>query len=217
MEKCTAQKEYDNAAKKCRAVALVFTINAGNIEAKETVTIKLRYVQALTDDETRDQVRFTFLRIYTQRYGTMPTFAAASPTSVPQALTISVIIPKSSTIKGISVPLIICNWKWTNLAASTSMLPFPATVLPRLLSSNLLAVQGSSKERYIRLGSGLCSSVHASRYLEWDGIYLLVDRSSSMAGTSMKLVQETLIALRGLPTKEAKLSFLSFGTNATKL
>ena len=45
----------------------------------------------------------------------------------------------------------------------------------------------------------------------------LVDRSGSMQGGNIKLVQEALVVLlRGLPTKGTTFNIFSFGTNTTK-
>ncbi|KAJ4487026.1 hypothetical protein C8J55DRAFT_487221 [Lentinula edodes] len=46
--------------------AKLFSISVRNIAAEESITINLKYVQALTDNKKKDQVKFIFPRIYAQ-------------------------------------------------------------------------------------------------------------------------------------------------------
>ncbi|KAJ3897054.1 vault protein inter-alpha-trypsin domain-containing protein [Lentinula edodes] len=79
-EKEAAKKEYEQAIQAGKTASLgqqetedVFSITVGNVLPSETVEINLHYIQPLTDDEKKDQVKFIFPRTYAQRYGQAPT------------------------------------------------------------------------------------------------------------------------------------------------
>ncbi|GJJ13677.1 hypothetical protein Clacol_007933 [Clathrus columnatus] len=80
-----AQEEYDKAVKAGKTAGLgkeitkdIFSICVGNLEPKETLTIKISYINTLIDndnlvDDYYDaQLRFTVPRAYVQRYGQPP-------------------------------------------------------------------------------------------------------------------------------------------------
>lgn len=219
----------------------MFSISVGNIQAQETVTINLRYLQPLMDDEKKDQIKFIFPRAYAQRYGQAPTYNSAVATTAHQPFTMDVVVQQAGAIKSISCP--------SGLPISYTMgLPDgitpPSDNTSHFANISLSDSSGSLTQDIVLVVSaeGLDSprcfaEPHPSPNHETTAMALtfvprftlpdvkggmeyifVVDRSGSMSGQNMKLVQEALIVLlRGLPSSETTFNIISFGYNATKL
>ncbi|KAH8828758.1 hypothetical protein DL96DRAFT_1554451 [Flagelloscypha sp. PMI_526] len=248
-EKEEANREYQEAVKQGYTAALgaedtkdVFSIRVGNIPAKETVIIKLRYLQTLTDDEKRDQVRFMFPRAYAQRYGSAPTFNAASASTVHQRFSMNVIVQQASTIKSISCPsghpMRLELGKPDGFAVDDSV---PDSQLAKVvltdrtgsLSEDILLVITAAGldsprcfvERNLSSTSGETVAMGLTfvpRFTLPDHpagmeYIFVVDRSGSMTGPGINLVKEALVVLlRGLPSKGTQFNIVSFGSCCTK-
>ncbi|KAH8828756.1 hypothetical protein DL96DRAFT_1814093 [Flagelloscypha sp. PMI_526] len=248
-EKEEAKKEYKEAVEHGYTAALgaedtkdVFSISVGNIAAKETVTIKIRYLQTLTDDEKRDQVRFIFPRTYAQRYGWAPTLSAASASTVHQRFSMDVIVQQASTIKSISCPsghpMQLELGKPDGFTVDDSV---PDSQLAKVVISDLsgsltqdilliITAAGLDSPRcFVEAHPSLTSNDTVAMGLTFVPRFKLpdhpsgmeyifmVDRSGSMAGSGIKLVKEALIVLlRGLPSKGTKFNIVSFGSDSTK-
>ncbi|KAH8828763.1 hypothetical protein DL96DRAFT_1462502, partial [Flagelloscypha sp. PMI_526] len=248
-EKEEAKKEYQEAVKQGYTAALgaedtkdVFSISVGNISAKETVVIKLRYLQTLTDDEKRDQVRFVFPRTYAQRYGPAPTVNAASASTVHQRFSMDVIVQQASTIKSISCPsghpMQLELGRPDGFAVDDSV---PDSQLAKVVLSDpsgsltqdiLLVITAAgldSPRCFVEKNSSSTSGETVAMGLTFVPRFTLpdhpagmeyifiVDRSGSMAGSGIKLVKEALVVLlRGLPSRNTKFNIVSFGSRSTK-
>ncbi|KAH8795979.1 hypothetical protein DL96DRAFT_1826214 [Flagelloscypha sp. PMI_526] len=248
-EKEEAKKEYREAVKHGYTAALgaedtkdVFSISVGNISAKETVVIKLRYLQTLTDDEKRDQVRFFFPRTYAQRYGWAPTVNAATASTVHQRFSMDVIIQQASSIKSISCPsghpMQLELGKPDGFAVDDFV---PDSQLAKVVISDpsgsltqdillvITAVGLDGPRCFIEAHPSITSNDTVAMGLTFVPRFKLpdhpsgmeyvfmVDRSGSMAGSGIKLVKEALVVLlRGLPSKGTKFNIVSFGSRCTK-
>ncbi|KAH8828753.1 hypothetical protein DL96DRAFT_1526542 [Flagelloscypha sp. PMI_526] len=248
-EKEEAKKEYQEAVKQGYTAALgaedtkdVFSISVGNIAAKETVLIKLRYLQTLTDDEKRDQVRFVFPRTYAQRYGSAPTASAASASTVHQRFSMNVIVQQASTIKSISCPsghpMQLELGKPDGFAVDDSV---PDSQLAKVVLSDpsgsltqdiLLVITAAGLDGprcFVEAHPSTTSNDTVAMGLTFVPRFKLpdhpagmeyifmVDRSGSMAGSGIKLVKEALVVLlRGLPSKGTQFNIVSFGSRCTK-
>ncbi|KAH8828760.1 hypothetical protein DL96DRAFT_1814096 [Flagelloscypha sp. PMI_526] len=248
-EKEEAKKEYEEAVKQGYTAALgaedtkdVFSISVGNINAKETVVIKLRYLQTLTDDEKRDQVRFVFPRTYAQRYGSAPTVNATSASTIHQCFSMNVTVQQASSIKGISCPsghpMQLVLGKPDGFAVDDSV---PDPQMAKVIISDpsgslsqdirlVITAAGLDNPRcFIEAHSSLTSNDTVAMGLTFVPRFTLpdhpggmeyifvVDRSGSMGGDSINLVREALVVLlRGLPSKGTKFNIVSFGSRSTK-
>ncbi|KAH8828757.1 hypothetical protein DL96DRAFT_1015987 [Flagelloscypha sp. PMI_526] len=248
-EKEEAKKEYREAVRQGYTAALasedtkdVFSISVGNISAKETVTIKLRYLQTLTDDEKRDQVRFVFPRTYAQRYGWAPTVSAATASTVHQRFTMDVIVQQASTIKSISCPSghpmqlelgkpdgFTVDDSVSDSQLAKVVISDPSGSLTQDILLVITATGLDSPRCFIEAHPSLTSNDTVAMGLTFVPRFKLpdnpagmeyifiVDRSGSMAGSGIKLVKEALIVLlRGLPSKGTKFNIVSFGSRSTK-
>ncbi|KIK62195.1 hypothetical protein GYMLUDRAFT_242881 [Collybiopsis luxurians FD-317 M1] len=110
-EKTEAKEEYDKAVKDGFTAGLakeetkdVFTICVGNMLPSETVTINLRLLQPLINDEKNNEVKFVFPCTYTHRYGQLPSLDAGFVTSIYQPFEMNVFVQQASPIQSVSCP-----------------------------------------------------------------------------------------------------------------
>ncbi|KAJ3852816.1 hypothetical protein EV368DRAFT_40228, partial [Lentinula lateritia] len=252
-EKEAANKEYEQAIQAGKTASLgqqetedVFSITVGNILPSETVKINLHYIQPLTDDEKKDQVKFIFPRTYAQRYGQAPTDNSARGTTVHQSFNMNVMVQQSGAIKSISCPSahpiqlelglpdgLVSPDKDESENKSPSFAFVTLTDTSGFLTQDVVLVINASG-----LDSPRCFiEQHPSPNHETTAMALtfvprftlpdiksgveyvfVVDRSGSMEGERIRLVQEALVVLlRGLPTSGTTFNIVSFGAKATKL
>ncbi|KAH7869311.1 von Willebrand factor type A domain-containing protein [Lentinula edodes] len=248
-----AKKEYEQAIQAGKTASLgqqetedVFSITVGNVLPSETVEINLHYIQPLTDDEKKDQVKFIFPRTYAQRYGQAPTDNSARGTTVHQPFNMKVIVQQSGVIKSISCPSahpiqlelglpdgLVSPEKDESEDKSPSFALVTLTDTSGFLTQDVVLVINAGG-----LDSPRCFiEQHPSPNHETTAMALtfvprftlpdiksgveyvfVVDRSGSMKGERIRLVQEALvILLRGLPTSGTTFNIVSFGAKATKL
>ncbi|KAH8830923.1 von Willebrand factor type A domain-containing protein, partial [Flagelloscypha sp. PMI_526] len=246
-EKEAAKKDYDKAVRKGQTAALgaeetkdVFSISVGNVSANETVTIEFQYVQLLTDDEKRNQIRFMFPRVYAQRYGSAPSINAATAFRAPrQQFTMTVVVQQSSTIKGIScasghpmqlelgkpegfeVDSSISDSQLAKVTVSDSSGSLNEDILLVITADGLdnprCFVEPHPVDDTLAMGLTFVPRFTLPDVSGGMEYIFLVDRSGSMEGNSMKLLREALVVLlRGLPSKGTKFNIVSFGSHATK-
>ncbi|KAJ3773243.1 von Willebrand factor type A domain-containing protein [Lentinula raphanica] len=235
-EKQAAKREYDQAISQGYTASLgqqetgdVFSISVGNIQPAETVTINLRYIQPLTDDEKKDQIKFIFPRTYAQRYGNAPTTNSFRYSTVHQPFQMNVAIQQAGVIKSISCPsrhpiTLECKDHTANVTLSDRSGFLTQDVVLVVTAAGLDAprcfVEPHPSPNHETTAFAL-TFVPRFNVPDVDGgmeYIFLVDRSGSMRGTSMSLVRHALvILLRGLPTNGTTFNIFSFGTNATKL
>ncbi|KAH8829290.1 von Willebrand factor type A domain-containing protein [Flagelloscypha sp. PMI_526] len=248
-EKSEAKEEFDNAVKQGYTAALgteetkdVFSISVGNIAANETVTVNLCYLQLLTDDEKRDQIRFVFPRTYAQRYGSAPTINAATASTVHQRFFMDIVVQQSSTIKSIACPSghpmqlelgkpdcysvddSVSDSQMAKVTLSDPSASLSQDILLVITAQNLdnprcfvEAHPSSGSDDTVALGLTFVPRFTLPDTPGGMEYIFVVDRSGSMRGESIQLVQEALVVLlRGLPSKGTKLNIISFGTRSTK-
>ncbi|KIK62206.1 glycosyltransferase family 5 protein [Collybiopsis luxurians FD-317 M1] len=109
--KTEAKEEYDKAVRDGFTAGLakeetkdVFTIYIGNILPSETVTINLRLLQRLTNDEKNNEVKFVFPCTYTYSYGQLSSPDAGFVTSIYQHFEMNVFIQQAGPIQRVSCP-----------------------------------------------------------------------------------------------------------------
>ncbi|KAL0565710.1 hypothetical protein V5O48_016313, partial [Marasmius crinis-equi] len=247
-EKEEAKKEYQEAVKQGYTASLgseetkdVFSISVGNIHPSEVVTINLRYLQTLKDDEKKDQVRFTFPRTYAQRYGQAPTVNAQRGLTVHQPFTLDAVVQQSGTIKSVSCPsghpmelelgksdgFIVdsstsdSQFAKVTLRDSSGFLTQDITLVVTAtgLDSPRCFIESHPSPDHDTVAMGLTfvprfKLPDAKSGMEY---IFLVDRSGSMDGQRIQLVREALVVLlRGLPTKGTTFNIFSFGSSSTK-
>ncbi|KAK1226022.1 hypothetical protein PQX77_011021 [Marasmius sp. AFHP31] len=248
-EKEEAKKEYDDAVKQGYTASLgseetkdVFSISVGNIAPSEVVTINLRYLQTLKDDEKKDQVRFTFPRTYAQRYGHAPTTNAQQFGTAQQPFTLDATVQQSGTIKGVSCPsghpmeLELGKPEGLTVESSADDSQFAKVTLrdsSGYLTQDVIIVvtatgldsprcfiesHPSSSIDTVAMGLTFVPRFKLPDVKSGMEYIFLVDRSGSMEGTSIRLVREALVVLlRGLPTKNTTFNVFSFGSKNSKL
>ncbi|KAF5391181.1 hypothetical protein D9757_003124 [Collybiopsis confluens] len=246
-EKEKARQEYAEALKQGKTASLgsqetpdVFSIAVGNILPSETVTITLRYIQTLTDDEKKDQIKFIFPRTYAQRYGAAPTTNSARGATAHQPFQMDVVVQQAGAIRSISCP---------SAHPISLELGLPDGVAAPDETSHFATVSLTDRTGYLTqdvvlviTAAGLDAprcfvEPHPSPNQETTALALtfvprfnlpdvpggmeyifLVDRSGSMEGQNIQLVREALVVLlRGLPTVRTTFNIVSFGSQATKL
>ncbi|KAK1216972.1 hypothetical protein PQX77_020376 [Marasmius sp. AFHP31] len=248
-EKEEAKKEYDDAVKQGYTASLgsqetkdVFSISVGNIAPSEVVTINLRYLQTLKDDEKKDQVRFTFPRTYAQRYGHAPTTNAQQFGTAQQPFTLDATVQQSGTIKGVSCPsghpmelelgkpegFVVegsadnSQFAKVTLRDSSGYLTQDVIIVVTAtgLDNPRCFVESHPSPGIDTLAMGLTLVPRFKLPDPKSGMeyIFLVDRSGSMQGTNIRLVREALVVLlRGLPTKNTTFNVFSFGSGHFKL
>lgn len=210
---------------------LVFSISVGNIHPSETVTINLRFVQALTDDESHDEVKFIFPGKYAQRYGVPPSFIATL-TSTIQPFQMKVTVQQAGPIKSISCPSghsISFSVDSTNSTCATVSLKGTRGYLVKDVILVVSAANLDSPRCFIEehpSGEHTTTAMaltlvprfelpdieHGMEYI------FMIDRSGSMEGSNIRLVKDALVVLlRGLPTKDTTFNLVSFGSRTTLL
>ncbi|KIK64074.1 hypothetical protein GYMLUDRAFT_83446 [Collybiopsis luxurians FD-317 M1] len=246
-EKQEAKREYTQALQQGKTASLgsqetadVFSIAVGNILPSETVTINLRYVQTLTDDEKKDQIKFIFPRTYAQRYGAAPTMNAALGTTAHQPFQMNVTVQQAGAIKSIACP---------SGHPISFELGVPDGFTAPDETSHLASVSLTDRTGYLTQDVVLVITAmgldaprcfiepHPSPNHETTALALtfvprfklpdvpggmeyifLVDRSGSMDGQNIQLVREALVVLlRGLPSVGTTFNIFSFGSRTTKL
>ncbi|KIK64028.1 hypothetical protein GYMLUDRAFT_83412 [Collybiopsis luxurians FD-317 M1] len=246
-EKDEAMKEYASALRKGHTASLgqvetadVFSISVGNILPSEAVTIHLRYLQPLMDDEKKDQIKFIFPRTYAQRYGAAPTVNTALGTTAHQPFQMNVIVQQAGAIKSISCPsghpislelglpdgMTAPNE--TSHFASVSLTD-PTGFLTQDVVLVVTAADLDAPRGFVELHpspnheTAALALTFVPRFNLPDApggmeYVFLVDRSGSMEGQNIQLVREALIVLlRGLPTVGTTFNIFSFGSRTTKL
>ncbi|KAE9385649.1 hypothetical protein BT96DRAFT_572419 [Gymnopus androsaceus JB14] len=248
-EKQEAKRDCEQALKAGHTASLgrqetadVFSITVGNILPSETVTINLRYIQPLMDDEKRDQIKFIFPWTYAQRYGSAPTHNSAIGSTTHQPFQMNVLVQQADAIKDISCP--------SGHPISLELgIPDDLTAPNEAFPSHFASVSLANNSGFLTQDVVLVISAagldnprcfierHASPNHESVAMALtfvpkfnlpdvpggmeyvfLVDRSGSMGGMNIQLVREALVVLlRGLPRVGTAFNFVSFGTNTTKL
>ncbi|KAF9265846.1 VIT-domain-containing protein [Marasmius fiardii PR-910] len=248
-EKEEAKKEFQEAVNQGYTASLgseetkdIFSISVGNISPSEVVTINLRYLQTLKDDEKRDQVRFTFPRTYAQRYGQAPTWNAQTASTAHQPFVLDAVIQQSGSIKTVSCPsghpmdLELGKPEDFVVDESASDSHFAKVTLrdgSGYLTQDVILVvtatgldsprcfieaHPSPEHDTVAMGLTFVPRFKLPDVPNGMEYIFLVDRSGSMEGTSIKLVREALVVLlRGLPTKGTTFNIFSFGSNVTKL
>ncbi|KAF9265841.1 VIT-domain-containing protein [Marasmius fiardii PR-910] len=248
-EKEEAKKEFQEAVNQGYTASLgseetkdIFSISVGNISPSEVVTINLRYLQTLKDDEKRDQVRFTFPRTYAQRYGQAPAWNAQTASTAHQPFVLDAVIQQSGSIKTVSCPsghpmdLELGKSEDFVVDESASDSHFAKVTLrdgSGYLTQDVILVvtatgldsprcfieaHPSPEHDTVAMGLTFVPRFKLPDVLNGMEYIFLVDRSGSMEGTSIKLVREALVVLlRGLPTKGTTFNIFSFGSNVTKL
>lgn len=264
-EKEKAKKEYEKAVKRGHTAALgsevtkdggsgsvsvpifaliiqlVFSISLGNIAALETITIHVRYLQTLTDDEKRDQVRFSFPRGYTHRYGAAPSSTPGLAHAPEQPFSMDIVVQQGTPIKSISCPSghpmeielgkpdrfdvdpSTMDSQLATVTINDSSGSLDKDILLIVTATNLdyprcfVEAHPSPSEDSVAMGLTFVPRFTLPDVPGGMEYIFLVDRSGSMEGQSMKLVREALVVLlRGLPTKATKLNIFSFGSSTTK-
>ncbi|KAL0070454.1 von Willebrand factor A domain-containing protein 5A [Marasmius tenuissimus] len=248
-EKKEAKKEYDNAVEEGFTALLgteetkdVFSISVGNIGPSEVVTINLRYLQTLKDDEKKDQVRFIFPRTYAQRYGHAPTTNAQTFGTVQQPFSLDATVQQSGTIKSVSCPsghpielslgkpegFIVeesaddSQFAKVSLKDSSGYLTQDVIIVVTATGLDnprcFVESHPSSSIDTIAMGLTFVPRFKLPDVKSGMEYIFLVDRSGSMEGTNIRLVREALVVLlRGLPTKNTTFNVFSFGSEDSKL
>ncbi|KAL0070448.1 von Willebrand factor A domain-containing protein 5A [Marasmius tenuissimus] len=242
-EKAEAKKEYDDAVKQGYTASLGSEeTKDGNISPAEVVTINLRYLQTLKDDEKKDQVRFTFPRTYAQRYGHAPTTDAQKFGTVQQPFTLDAAVQQSGTIKSVSCPsghpmeLELGKPEGFVVEGSADDSQFAKVSLRdslgHLTQDVIIVVTATGLDNprcfveshpspnvdTLAMGLTLVPRFKIPDYKSGMEYIFLVDRSGSMEGTNIRLVREALVVLlRGLPTKNTTFNVFSFGSKNSKL
>ena len=204
------------------------------------MTINLRYLQTLKDDEKKDQVRFTFPRTYAQRYGNAPTGNAQAFGTVQQPFSLDAIVQQSGTIKGVSCPsghpmelelgkpdgLVVedsandSQFAKISLRDSSGYLTEDVIIVVTATGLDnprcFVESHPSSDIDTVAMGLTLVPRFKLPDAKSGMEYIFLVDRSGSMQGTSIRLVREALVVLlRGLPTKGTTFNVFSFGSRTT--
>ncbi|KAJ3928265.1 MAG: von Willebrand factor type A domain-containing protein [Lentinula lateritia] len=241
-EKEEAKREYDEALRQGYTASLgqqetgdVFSISVGSIAAEETVTINLKYVQSLIDDEKKNQVKFIFPRTYAQRYGSAPTVNSAFGRTVQQPFTMNATVQQAGSINAISCPsghpisLEFNHQNSRNNSIANVLLQDRSGFLSNDVVLVITATGLDAPRCFIEQHS---SPNHETTALALTFVprfnvpdvqggveyIFLVDRSGSMHGQNIQLVREALVVLlRGLPTNGTTFNIFSFGSEATKL
>ncbi|KAF9070050.1 hypothetical protein BDP27DRAFT_1324616 [Rhodocollybia butyracea] len=208
-EKQEAKQDYEKAISEGYTAGLgqqetgdVFSITVGNVSPRETVTINLRYVQPLMDDEKKDQIKFIFPRTYARRYGSAPSINAAFARTAHQPFQMDFMIQQAGAIRSISA-----------IFASVSL-----TDRTGFLTQDIVLVITAAG-----LDAPRCFiEPHQSPNEETTAMALTFvpqfNLPRPMQGTGIQLVREALVVLlRGLPTSGTTFNIFSFGSTATKL
>ncbi|KAE9395328.1 hypothetical protein BT96DRAFT_1022000 [Gymnopus androsaceus JB14] len=248
-EKQEAKREYDQAVNAGHTASLgqqetadVFSIAVGNILPSETVTINLRYIQPLIDDEKKDQIKFIFPRTYAQRCGAALTYNSGMGSTAHQPFQMNIVVQQAGAIKSISCPS--GHPISLELGIPENLTPPDNTSPSHFASVSLTDTAGFLTQDVVLVFSaaGLDSprcfiEKHPSPNHESTAMALtlvpkfnlpdvsggmeyifLVDRSGSMRRMNIQLVREALVVLlRGLPSVDTTFNIVSFGSYATKL
>lgn len=193
------------------------------------------------DDEDNDQVKFIFPRTYTQRYGAAPTFNSAQGRTANQSFQMNVIVQQAGTIKSISCPSghpISLEFGIPDSIAQAATGSSHYASVSLADSTGFLTQDVVLVIRAVGLDAPRCfAEQHPSPKHETTAMALtfvprfnlpdaecgmeyifIVDRSGSMEGMNLRLLQEALVVLlRGLPSLGTTFNIVSFGTRATKL
>ncbi|KAF5391076.1 hypothetical protein D9757_003112 [Collybiopsis confluens] len=242
-----AERQYARAVREGHTASLgqvetsdVFSISVGNLLPSETVTINLRYLQPLTDDEKQDQIKFIFPRTYAQRYGSAPTTNTAQVATAHQPFQMDVVIQQVGPIKSISCPsghpVFLELGRSDDVAAPDETSHFATVSLTDrtgyLTQDVVLVITAAGLDAPRCFVEPHTSPNHETTALALTFVprfnlpdvsggmeyIFLVDRSGSMGGQNIQLVREALVVLlRGLPTLETTFNIFSFGSKATKL
>ncbi|KAH7880474.1 uncharacterized protein C8R40DRAFT_1065513 [Lentinula edodes] len=237
-----ADKEFRQAKREGKTAALgreethdVFSISVGNIQPFETVTINLRFIQALTDDENHDEVKFIFPRTYAQRYGVAPTVpsAARETETAIQPFDMKVAVQQAGLIKSISCPSgHPISFKIKSAEATSAEVTLKDTsgfltqdVILVVSAANLdnprcfiEAYPSSPKHNTTAMALTFVPRFEVPDVSQGMEYIFMIDRSGSMYGRNIQLVKDALVVLlRSLPTKDTTFNLVSFGSRATTL
>ncbi|KAJ3815045.1 hypothetical protein F5876DRAFT_31533, partial [Lentinula aff. lateritia] len=234
-----ADKEFRQAKREGKTAALgreethdVFSISVGNIQPFETVTINLRFIQALTDDENHDEVKFIFPRTYAQRYGVAPTVPSAAREAI-QPFDMKVAVQQAGLIKSISCPSghpISFKVKSANATSAEVTLKDTSGFLTQDVILVVSAANLDNPRCFIEARPSSPNHNTTAMALTFVPRFkipdvsqgmeyiFMIDRSGSMYGRNIQLVKDALVVLlRSLPTKDTTFNLVSFGSRATTL
>lgn len=210
----------------------VFSISVGNIQPFETVTINVKFIQTLIDDENHDEVKFIFPQKYAQRYGAAPSSITGTITNPDQPFQMKVTVQQAGPIKTISCPSghpISFSVDSTDATSATVSLKHTKSFLAKdvilvvsaaNLDSPRCFIEEHPSGRHTTTAMALTlvprfeipDVCHGMEYI------FMIDRSGSMSGTNIRLVKDALVVLlRGLPTKDTTFNLVSFGSTTTLL
>ncbi|KAF9070048.1 von Willebrand factor type A domain-containing protein, partial [Rhodocollybia butyracea] len=244
-EKQEAKRDYEKAISEGYTAGLgqqetgdVFSITVGNVSPGETVTINLRYVQPLMDDEKKDQIKFIFPRTYAQRYGSAPSINAAVSRTAHQPFQMDFMIQQAGAIRSISCPsghpislelgapegITSQEGYFASVSLTDSTGFLTQDVILVITAAGLDAPRcfiephQSPNEETTAMALTFVPQFNLPDVQSGMEYVFLVDRSGSMQGTGIQLVREALVVLlRGLPTSGTTFNIFSFGSTATKL
>ncbi|KAE9403176.1 hypothetical protein BT96DRAFT_990430 [Gymnopus androsaceus JB14] len=210
-EKEEAKREYDAAVKAGHTASLgrqetsdIFSIAVGNILPSETVTINLRYVMSLMDDEKKDQCSRQHrhqpfqMNVVVQQAGAIKSISCPSghPVLVELGIPDNLAQTETRTSSHFASVSLADNTGFLTqdvvLVISAEGLDAPRCFIERHPSPNhetaAIALTFVPRFNLPDLSGGM-------EYV------FLVDRSGSMQGQNLQLVQEALVVLlRGLPS-----------------
>ncbi|KAE9389397.1 hypothetical protein BT96DRAFT_980726 [Gymnopus androsaceus JB14] len=248
-EKQEAKREYGQAVNAGHTASLVqqetadvFSIAVGNILPSETVTINLRYIQPLIDDEKKDQIKFIFPRTYAQRYGAAPTYNSGIGSTTHQPFQMNAVVQQAGAIKNISCPsghpisfelgipenltppkkTSPSHFATVSLTDTTGLLTQDAVLVISAAGLDgprcFIERHPSPNHESVAMALTLVPKFNLPDVSGGMEYIFLVDRSGSMSGINIQVVREALVVLlRGLPSLGTTFNIVSFGSKATKL
>ncbi|KAH7908913.1 hypothetical protein BJ138DRAFT_1202531 [Hygrophoropsis aurantiaca] len=220
---------------------VVFSICIGNVLPRETITINLSYINALIDDGSPNQVRFTLPRAYMQRYGVAPESRISGSVGhedIP--FTMEVSIQQAGRIRSLTCPsgfnLTVnlgrpdrpgasvgpdVNFAVVNVRRNNTSVPSQDVILAISadgLGSPRAIVECHPKHQTAAIGLTFVpqfKSIESPLGMEY---IFLVDRSSSMRGANMYMARKAHTALlQGLPSRNTTFNLFSFGSKVSSL
>ncbi|KAK4055775.1 hypothetical protein OIV83_000322 [Microbotryomycetes sp. JL201] len=247
-ERKQAQITYDEAVKQGKLASLAteqtpdtFSLQIGNLMAKEQVTIELTYATELTEDESNDTIKLHIPAYVGDRYGNLPdSYSSASNMVSAGAFTkfeLDASFEMLSAIRQISSP---------SHPVTTSLGPDPALAnTNNLPTANLARVQFATSstldkdiviavkatgldsprctiERHAKDGTAALRLTLVPKFnlppIPEQAYMFVVDRSGSMGGERIDMARKALIVmLRSLPARGTSFNIVSFGSKVDSL
>jgi len=221
----------------------VFSIELGNIGPNEVITINLSYISPLSDDEAKNQVRFTLPRTYMQRYGSVPTAKVSNSLGhedVP--FTMNVVVQQADritnvkTLSGYDVDLSLGrpagldpsfgeHANFASLVVRRSSKAGPSRDLILIITADGLDTprafvesHPSPDHRTTAIGLTLVPTFEPMDSPLGMEYIVLVDRSGSMTGVKMQMTQAAIkLLMKTLPTQKSYMNIFSYGTEVDSL